>query len=76
MDLTAGMGNEEKRKFLTLEHLNFHDFVGLLFVACIILLYNHICMEFRKPCANPEPMCALENVQLRGKLFLRALQFQ
>jgi hypothetical protein len=38
--------------------------------ACcqLILTYNHICTEVWKPCANREPMCALENFQLCGEL--------
>jgi hypothetical protein len=45
----------------SLSLLYLHDFIWRLFVAGIILLYNHICTEACKPCANHEPLWALEN---------------
>jgi hypothetical protein len=42
----------------------------------MILLYNRIHMEGRKPCANRGPVCTLENFQWCENLVLQALQFQ
>jgi hypothetical protein len=40
------------------EHFRYHHFIWLLLVACIILLYNHICTSVLKLCANREPVPA------------------
>jgi hypothetical protein len=41
--------------------------LGLLLVACKILLYNHTHMEGCKPCENCGLVCILENFQWLGE---------
>jgi hypothetical protein len=41
-----------------------------------MLLYNHICTVVRKPCANREPVCALEISNCAENFVLLALKFQ
>jgi hypothetical protein len=60
---------------LSYEHVQSHDFVWLLPVACTILLYNNTHMESWKPCANRRAACTLQNFQWCGNLVLQALQF-
>jgi hypothetical protein len=56
------------------EHLHFHDFVWLLLVASIILLYNHtrIYTEVWKSYANRESVCALKTSDGAGNFVLQA----
>jgi hypothetical protein len=52
-----------------LPDVNCHGFVWRVLVASIILLYNHICTEAWKPCANCEPVCSVENFQWCRELY-------
>jgi hypothetical protein len=47
------------RLLVRYEHVHSHDFVWLLLVACILLLYNRIRVYKNgwKPCANRGPVC-------------------
>jgi hypothetical protein len=49
------------------ECVHSHDFVGLLLVACTILLYNRIYAGGWKSCSNRGPVCTLENFQWCAK---------
>jgi hypothetical protein len=57
------------------EHLHFHDFVRLLLVDRIILLYNRICAEFEShvQIAN---RCAPWKIASGAEILVLALQFQ
>jgi hypothetical protein len=58
------------RLILYCKHVDSHDFVWLMLVACTILLYNRIHMEVWKPCTNRGPVCTLENFQWCRELVL------
>jgi hypothetical protein len=54
--------------------MNFHDFELLVFVACIIWLYNHILMGFEVSYAYLESEYSLEVCQSAETLVLQLLK--
>jgi hypothetical protein len=56
------------RLVLYSEYVHSNDFIWLLFIACIILLYNYIHTEDWKLSANRGPVCTLENFPWYEKL--------
>jgi hypothetical protein len=53
------------RLVLSCKNVHLDDFVWLVLLVFILLLYNRIHAEGWKPCANREPVSTLENFQWR-----------